>query len=248
MEGTFGPSPWPWCRPASFSRVRLPRPARRRYPALDFPEAPGAVPEVWSAQRAATAVRSAPGPRARRADCRVPRSRRTGRPLLIPPIDGAPAPRLARLDDGQRVVRRDDGLPRYRWMTGGSAKLRTRAVRAGKPGWSPPPGCSPSSAFPFPARPAPMIPGLLESCQQRGVTAWCAIRLLGRSRRLWRVGPRNVSGRAERSRCVVRMGPHGLVTSYLHRDPPPHARQAHRRAVRSLDESRGRPAARTPGT
>jgi hypothetical protein len=43
------------------------------------------------------------------------------------------------------------------------------------------------------------------------------------------------------------MGPHGLVTSYLHRDRPPHARQAHRRAVRSLDEGRGRPAARTAG-
>jgi hypothetical protein len=31
------------------------------------------------------------------------------------------------------------------------------------------------------------------------VTAWCAIRLLGHSRCLRRVGPGNVSGRAERS-------------------------------------------------
>src|SRR5882672_9409201 len=44
------------------------------------------------------------------------------------------------------------------------------------------------------------------------------------------------------------MGPHGLVASYLHRAPPPNAGQADRRAVRPLDESRGRPAARPPGT
>jgi hypothetical protein len=36
----------------------------------------------------------------------------------------------------------------------------------------------------------------LEVC---GLTAWCAIRLLGHSRCLRRVGPGNVSGRAERS-------------------------------------------------
>jgi DDE superfamily endonuclease/Helix-turn-helix of DDE superfamily endonuclease len=35
------------------------------------------------------------------------------------------------------------------------------------------------------------------------------------------------------------MGPHGLVASYLYRNPPPDARQADRRAVRSLHGGRG---------
>jgi hypothetical protein len=37
-----------------------------------------------------------------------------------------------------------------------------------------------------------------------------------------------VNGRAERSRCVVKMGPRGLVASYLYRDQPSHARHADR--------------------
>lgn len=44
------------------------------------------------------------------------------------------------------------------------------------------------------------------------------------------------------------MAPHGLVASYLHRAPPPQAGHAPRRAVRPLDEGRGRPAARPAGT
>ena len=44
-----------------------------------------------------------------------------------------------------------------------------------------------------------LLAALLHRLPRDVLTTWCAIRLVGRSGRLRRVGPGNVSGRAERS-------------------------------------------------
>jgi hypothetical protein len=51
---------------------------------------------------------------------------------------------------------------------------------------------------------------------------WMLIRDDGQQR----VAPAGMNGRAERSRCEVKMGPRGLVASYLHGDLPSASRQA----------------------
>jgi len=55
--------------------------------------------------------------------------------------------------------------------------------------------------FRIPVATDPSTAAAMQACQQwlPTLTTWCPIRLLGRSGRLRRVGPGNVSGRAERS-------------------------------------------------